>query len=99
VVRSRYDAWDGSQDPLGERVDVADVLDQLADDLLMGAGGRSALRDLQHRGAPGRRGLDDLRRAVAARREQLQRDLAGGPLDALREELDQVVATEREALA
>jgi uncharacterized protein with von Willebrand factor type A (vWA) domain len=99
VVRSRYGAWDGSQDPLGERVDVADVLDRLADDLLMGSGGRSALRDLQQRGAPGRRGLDDLRRAVARQRQELERELADGPLGALRDELERIVATERDALA
>jgi uncharacterized protein with von Willebrand factor type A (vWA) domain len=99
VTRSRYGAWDGSQDPLGERVDVADVLDRLADDLLMGAGGRSALRDLQRRGAPGRRGLDELRRAVARQRRDLERDLGDGPLAELRERLEDIVATEREALA
>jgi uncharacterized protein with von Willebrand factor type A (vWA) domain len=99
VVRSRYGAWDGSQDPLGERVDVAEVLDRLADDLLMGSGGRSAVRDLQQRGAPGRRGLDDLRRAVARQRQELERELADGPLGPLRDELDAIVATEREALA
>jgi uncharacterized protein with von Willebrand factor type A (vWA) domain len=98
-MRSRYGAWDGSQDPLAERVDVASVLDQLADDLLMGAGGAASLRELQRRGLPGRRGLDDLRRALARRRRELQRDLDdAGPLAALRDQLEDVVAIERQAL-
>lgn len=100
MVRSRYGAWDGSQDPMGERVDVAEALDRLADDLLMGTGGRNSLRELQRRGLPGERGLDDLRRALARQRRQLQRDLdPEGPLATLRDELERIVATEREALA
>jgi uncharacterized protein with von Willebrand factor type A (vWA) domain len=40
-VRSRYVRWDGSQDPLREVPDVAELLDRLGDDLLMGrAAGR-----------------------------------------------------------
>jgi uncharacterized protein with von Willebrand factor type A (vWA) domain len=85
---------------MGERVDVAEALDRLADDLLMGAGGRTSLRELQRRGLPGERGLDDLRRALARQRRQLQRELADdGPLAVLRDQLDAIVATEREALA
>ncbi|MEX1179090.1 MAG: hypothetical protein WEB09_11580 [Nitriliruptor sp.] len=100
MPRSRYGAWDGSQDPLGERIDVSEVLDSLADDLLMGAGGRSALRDLQQRGLPGGRGLDELRRTTARERRALQRELdEDGPLARLRDQLDAIVATERDALA
>ncbi|WP_052668245.1 hypothetical protein [Nitriliruptor alkaliphilus] len=100
MVRSRYGAWDGSQDPMGERVDIADALDGLADDLLMGTGGQRALRELQQRGLPGERGLDDLRRALARQRRELQRELDDdGPLAALRDQLERIVATEREALA
>jgi uncharacterized protein with von Willebrand factor type A (vWA) domain len=85
---------------MGERVDVADALDRLADDLLMGAGGRTSLRELQRRGLPGQRGLDDLRRALARQRRQLQRELDDdGPLAVLRDQLERIVATEREALA
>ncbi|MTV25797.1 hypothetical protein FTX61_10300 [Nitriliruptoraceae bacterium ZYF776] len=99
-MRSRYGPWDGSQDPLGERLDVAEVLDRLADDLLMGSGGVSALRELQRRGLPGRRGTEDLRREVARRRRELQEDLdASSPLAALAGELDEVVDLERAALA
>jgi uncharacterized protein with von Willebrand factor type A (vWA) domain len=100
MVRSRYGAWDGRQDPLGERPDVSELLDRLGDDLLMGSGGRGALEDLRRRGMPGRRGLDDLRRALAAERRALSDELdADGPLGQLAEGLAEVIATEREALA
>lgn len=100
-MRSRYGPWDGSQDPLGERVDVAEVLDQLADDLLMGAGGRDAVRELQRRGLPGSRGTDALARELAARRQAWQQELdrQGDPLGPLRDGLGEVVETERQALA
>ncbi len=85
---------------MGERVDVAEALDRLADDLLMGAGGVTSVRELQRRGLPGERGLDDLRRSLARRRRELQRGLdADGPLAAFREQLERIVAMEREALA
>jgi uncharacterized protein with von Willebrand factor type A (vWA) domain len=99
-VRSRYVRWDGSQDPLREVPDVAELLDRLGDDLLMGTGGRQALAGLRRRGLPGRRGLDDLRRSLATQRRALQDELdADGPLAELARELDAIVDTEREALA
>jgi len=100
MARSRYGAWDGSQDPLGERPDVSELLDRLGDDLLMGSGGRGALEDLRRRGMPGRRGLDDLRRALAAERRALSEELdADGPLGQLAEGLAEILEMEREALA
>jgi uncharacterized protein with von Willebrand factor type A (vWA) domain len=100
VARSRYARWDGRQDPLGARVEVGELLDRLADDLLMGAGGRAALEQLWRRGLPGRRGLDELRRAVAAQRRELHARLAAeDPLARYADDLDEVVATERAALA
>ena len=100
MPRSRYARWDGRQDPLGERADIPELLDRLADDLLMGAGGRSALDQLRRRGMPGRRGTDALRRALAAEARQLRERLAGeDPLAPYAEALDEVVDIEREALA
>jgi uncharacterized protein with von Willebrand factor type A (vWA) domain len=100
VPRSRYARWDGRQDPLGERADIPELLDRLADDLLMGAGGRSALDQLRRRGMPGRRGTDALRRALAAEARQLRERLAGeDPLAPYAKTLDEVVDIEREALA
>jgi uncharacterized protein with von Willebrand factor type A (vWA) domain len=99
-VRSRYVRWDGSQDPLREVPDVAELLDRLGDDLLMGTGGRQALEGLRRRGLPGRRGLDDLRRSLSAQRQALQDELdADGPLTELARELDDIIGIEREALA
>jgi uncharacterized protein with von Willebrand factor type A (vWA) domain len=100
VPRSRYARWDGRQDPLGERADIPELLDRLADDLLMGSGGRSALDQLRRRGMPGRRGTDALRRALAADARHLRERLAGeDPLAPYAEALDEVVDIEREALA
>jgi uncharacterized protein with von Willebrand factor type A (vWA) domain len=99
-VRSRYVRWDGSQDPLREVPDIGELLDRLGDDLLMGSGGREALEGLRRRGLPGRRGLDELRRSLAAQRRALRDELdADGPLAALDRELSEIVAMERDALA
>jgi uncharacterized protein with von Willebrand factor type A (vWA) domain len=99
-VRSRYERWAGHPDPLGSAPDVADLLDQLGDDLLSGAGGRAAVDALRRRGLPGRRGLDALRREVARRRRALQEELRGdGPLADLDRALDGIVDLERRALA
>ncbi len=99
-MRLRYARWDGRQDPLGDRVDVGQVLDEVGDELLMGSGGRMAVDVLRHRGLAGRRGLDDLRREVARRRDDLEDRLdVDGPLADLARELDDIVALERAALA
>jgi uncharacterized protein with von Willebrand factor type A (vWA) domain len=100
-VRFRYSRWDGTQDPFGPEVAAADVLDELADDLLMGSGADAALHRLQRRGMQGRfSGLDAIRRRLAEqrRREEHQLNLAG-PLEELRERLDEVVDRERSTLA
>lgn len=99
-MRWRYGAWDGRQDPLGERPNVGDLLDRLGDDLLMGAGGRGAVHELRRRGLPGRRGLEELRGQVARQRHELEERVASDePLAQLAEKLDDIVATEREALS
>ncbi len=100
MAEVRYRSWDGRQDPLGERLDVGELLDRIGDDLLMGAGGRSAVDELRRRGLPGQDGLDDLRRRLAGRLDEARARLdAEDPLAAVREELAEVVAIEREALA
>jgi uncharacterized protein with von Willebrand factor type A (vWA) domain len=100
VPRSRYARWDGRQDPLGERADIPELLDRLADDLLMGSGGRAALDQLRRRGLPGRRGTDALRRRLAAEAQGLRERLSGeDPLAPYAAALDEVVGIEREALA
>jgi uncharacterized protein with von Willebrand factor type A (vWA) domain len=99
-MRWRYQRWDGRQDPLGARPDVAELLDRIGDDLLMGAGGRDALAELRRRGMPGVRGTESMRRELARRRRELQKELdADGPLAELAQELDEIIGIEAEALS
>jgi uncharacterized protein with von Willebrand factor type A (vWA) domain len=99
-MRWRYQRWDGRQDPLGARPDVAELLDRIGDDLLMGAGGRDALAELRRRGLPGVRGTESMRRELARRRRELQKELdADGPLAELAQELDEIIGIEAEALS
>jgi uncharacterized protein with von Willebrand factor type A (vWA) domain len=85
---------------MGERADIPELLDRLADDLLMGSGGRSALGQLRRRGMPGRRGTDAMRRALARETRGLRERLAReDPLAPYADALDEVVDIERQALA
>ena len=98
-MRSRYHRWDGSQDPLGEKVDVRAVLGEMSDELLSGYGPRWSLRELQRRGMTGRSGLDDMLRRVRQQRRRLERETdLSGPLREIRRKLDEVISTERRAL-
>ncbi|MBA2639788.1 MAG: hypothetical protein H0U77_07305 [Nocardioidaceae bacterium] len=98
--RYRYGSWRGGDDPLAAPFDVRAAVDEIGSDVLAGSSLREALRSLLRRGHDGRQGLDALRRQVHKRRRQLQRrgDLAG-TLDRVRQQLDQVLAAEREQLA
>ena len=99
-MRSRYHRWDGSQDPLGDKVDVRAVMDEMSDELLSGYGPRWSLRELQRRGMPGRSGLDNMLRRIRQQRRKLaeETDLSG-PLRDIRRKLDEIVSMERRALA
>src|SRR5947209_5843046 len=100
-MQSRYEQWDGSQDPFGPDLDIGQLLDETSDDVLSGRGAQAALRRLMRRGIPGRLdGLDDLRRRLEARRRRQMRDLnLDGSLAEMREELNEILAREREELA
>lgn len=100
-MQSRYSRWDGTQEPFGSEVDVGQVLDEIGDDLLRGAGGDAALRRLLRRGMSGQtRGLDDLRRRLQAARERLSEQLdLDGPLADTRRRLDEIIELEKAALA
>ena len=95
--RSRYSRWDGTQDPFGPDLPAADVLEELADDVLMGDSADSALQRLLRRGMRGRfSGLDALRRRLQQRREEEEAALnLAGPLEDLRERLEEVLERER----
>jgi uncharacterized protein with von Willebrand factor type A (vWA) domain len=101
MVHARYSRWDGSQDPLGPDVPAADVLEELADDVLSGDSTGDALRRFLRRGMQGRvTGLDALRRRVQRFRDEREAalDLAG-PLEEVRERLEAILDRERTALS
>jgi uncharacterized protein with von Willebrand factor type A (vWA) domain len=100
-VRYRYSRWDGTQDPFGPEVDASDVLEELGDDVLMGTGADSALRRLMRRGMQGRfSGLDALRRRLNGMREQEEQELdLRGPLEEVRERLEEILDRERSMLS
>ena len=95
----RYGSWSGGRDPLEPPYDVASALDEIGAQVLDGASPRQALRDLLRRGADGLRGLDDLRRQVAARqRSARSKGQLDGTLQEVRRLLDQAVEAERREL-
>jgi uncharacterized protein with von Willebrand factor type A (vWA) domain len=100
-MRFRYSRWDGTQDPLGPDVPASDVLEELADEILMGGGADQAMQRLLRRGMQGRfGGMDALRRRL---REQRQREEAmldlTGPLEDVRERLEEILERERAELS
>jgi len=100
MARSRYSKWDNTQRPLDDEVDVAQVLDEMSEELLSGYGGRWSLRELHRRGMQGRSGLDSmLGRLRRARRDWAERTNLSGPLQQVREELDNILGLERAELA
>jgi uncharacterized protein with von Willebrand factor type A (vWA) domain len=100
MTRSRYSKWDDTQRPLDDEVDVAQVLDEMSEELLSGYGGQWSLRELHRRGMQGRSGLDSmLGRLRRTRREWAERTNLSGPLQQVREELDSIIGLERAELA
>jgi uncharacterized protein with von Willebrand factor type A (vWA) domain len=100
-MRSRYSQWDGSQDPLGPDVPAAELLEEMSEDLLSGAGAQGAMSSLLRRGMRGRfGGLDALRARLrdARAREQARLNLQG-PLEEIRERLGEIVERERSTLS
>ncbi|PSO49301.1 MAG: hypothetical protein BRC31_08990 [Actinobacteria bacterium QS_5_72_10] len=92
-MRTRYERWSGTQQPLAEGVDAGEVLDDLGDDLLSGTEPDRALSQLLQRGAGDRPGLDELRRRVEqARRRELARLGVGDALAEVAAELDDIAA-------
>jgi uncharacterized protein with von Willebrand factor type A (vWA) domain len=100
-MRFRYSRWDGSQDPFGPDLAAADLMDAMSSDLLSGAGVESALSRLLRRGMRGRfSGLDAVRQRLRrARREAEERLDLSGPLEEIRERLEQILERERTTLS
>src|SRR6266508_3810380 len=100
-MRSRYSQWDGSQNPLGPDVPAAELLEEMSEDLLSGAGAQGAMSGLLRRGMRGRfGGLDALRARLreARAREQARLNLQG-PIEEIRERLGEIVERERSTLS
>jgi uncharacterized protein with von Willebrand factor type A (vWA) domain len=100
-VRFRYSRWDDSQDPFGPDVSASEILEELSDDMLSGAGAQGALSRLMRRGMQGRfKGLDALRARLQAARAREQAGLnLQGPLDEVREALEEIIERERITLS
>ena len=99
-MRFRYSRWDDTQDPLGPDLAAADLLEELSDDVLGGAGIEGAMQRLIREGMHGRfGGLDALRERLRRRRaqEQAALDLAG-PLDEINERVEEILDRERSTL-
>ncbi|ABD13256.1 hypothetical protein CcI156_07145 [Frankia sp. CcI156] len=95
----RYGPWDGGPDPLASPFTASDALDEMSRQILEGRTPREALESLLRRGMPGRRGLDDMRRAVERhRREARSHGRMDGTLQEVRRLLDTAVGQERAAL-
>ena len=100
-MQARYSRWDDTQDPFGPELSAGELLDELSDDALSGLGIEGALSRLLRRGMRGSfDGLDALRARLRERRarEQASLDLAG-PLEELRDRLDDIVDRERSTLS
>src|SRR4051812_41113845 len=101
MMRFRYSRWDDTQDPFGPDLAAADLLEELSDDVLGGAGIEGALERMLRQGMRGSfSGLDSLRERLRRQRaqEQASLDLAG-PLEEIRGQLDEILELERSALS
>jgi uncharacterized protein with von Willebrand factor type A (vWA) domain len=100
-VRTRYSRWDGRQDPFGPEIPAADVLEEMSEDILSGAGAQGALQRLLRRGMQGRfSGLDSLRARLRQARAEAQSALdLTGPLEDVRERLEELLERERATLS
>jgi len=101
VSRFRYSRWDGTQDPLRDLATLDRVADAFADRMLSGMSAERAMRRLLEEGLPGRfSGLDRMRERLRDLMEQRRRESRlGDALVELRDQLDDIVATERAELA
>jgi uncharacterized protein with von Willebrand factor type A (vWA) domain len=100
-MRFRYSRWDDTQDPFGPDLAAADLLEELSEDVLGGAGIEGAMQRMMREGMRGRfSGLDSLRDRLRRRRAQEQDALdLTGPMEEVRERLEEILDRERSALS
>ena len=102
MTRSRFSAWDGTQDPLGP--DVDEVFNRLSEDVFHGWDFETALRRMLSQGwrdRSGRRlwGLEEMTERLARqRRKQLERYNLDSVFDDITEKIDGVVRQERQGI-
>jgi len=95
----RYGPYADGPDPLAPPYDVRGAIDELGDSVLEGSTPAEALRELQRKGGPGRRGLDDLLRRVRERQREIRSSgRLSGTLEQARALLDTAVGQERAEL-
>lgn len=98
----RYSGWDGTQDPFG--VDADDLMDAMADELASHGDLSQALRNLMRRGMQGQMGsgFEGLREMIERlkqqSRERLERYNLASMIDDLKQRLEEILDTERQAL-
>jgi uncharacterized protein with von Willebrand factor type A (vWA) domain len=97
--RSAYRRYDGG-DPLAPPVDLAEALAHIGEDVMAGYSPERAMQEFLRRGGQDQRGLDELAREVARKRQDLlQRHSLDGTMNEVRQLLDQAVLEERKQLA
>lgn len=97
---SRYGKYVDGPDPLAPPVDLSEALDAIGEDVMAGYSPEGALEEFLRRGGQQNRGLDDLSRLVAQRRNELaSRHNLDGTLQEVRELLERAVLAERKQLA
>jgi len=98
--RARYARYDGGPDPLAPPVDLAEALEHIGEDVMAGRSPERAMAEFLRRGGNDSRGLDELAREVARKRQELlSRNNLDGTLNEVRELLEAAVLAERGQLA
>lgn len=98
--RARYGRYDGGPDPLAPPVDLAEALEHIGEDVMAGRSPERAMAEFLRRGGRDGRGLDELAREVARKRQELlARNNLDGTLNEVRELLEKAVLAERGQLA
>jgi uncharacterized protein with von Willebrand factor type A (vWA) domain len=97
---ARYGRYTGGPDPLAPPVDLAEALDAIGEDVMAGYSPEHAMREFLRRGGQDQRGLEDLARQIANKRNDLlKRHNLDGTMQEVRELLDRAVLEERKQLA